>query len=85
MQKDQTSQESKGIGQAEETLPVIVPDTQNEPDTDEQANIEEEKSDDSPESRDQEESSILPQSKDCPAIQETKKIRAFLMSCPFCH
>ncbi len=57
MQKDQTSQESKGIGQAEETLPVIVPDTQNEPDTDEQANIEEEKSDDSPESRDQEESS----------------------------
>src|SRR5437870_5973110 len=57
MQKDQTSQESKGTGQAEETLPVIVPDTQNEPDTDEQANIEEEKSDDSPESRDQEESS----------------------------
>jgi len=57
MQKDQTSQESKEIGQAEETLPVIVPDTQNEPDTDEQANIEEEKSDDLPESRDQEESS----------------------------
>jgi ATP-dependent Lon protease len=57
MQKDQTSQESKGTGQAEETLPVIVPDTQNDPDTDEQANIEEEKSDDSPESRDQEESS----------------------------
>src|SRR6266516_1203209 len=57
MQKDQTSQESKGIGQAEETLPVIVPDTQNETDTDEQANIEEEKSDNSHESRDQEESS----------------------------
>src|SRR5215467_8783621 len=57
MQKDQTSQESKGTGQTEETLPVIVPDRQNESDTDEQANIEEEKPDDSPESQDQEESS----------------------------
>src|SRR5215469_6726311 len=57
MQKDQTSQESKGTGQTEETLPVIVPDRQNESDTDEQANIEEEKPDDSSESQDQEESS----------------------------
>ena len=54
MQKDQTSQESKGTGQAEETLPVIVPDTQDNPDTEEQANIEEEKPDDSREGRDQE-------------------------------
>src|SRR6266699_1978484 len=57
MQKDQASQESKETGQAEETLPVSVPDTQENPDTEEQANIEEEKPDDSRESRDQEESS----------------------------
>ena len=54
MQKDQASQESKETGQAEETLPVIVPDTQDNPDTEEQANIEEEKPGDSPEGRDQE-------------------------------
>jgi ATP-dependent Lon protease len=56
MQKDQASQESKETGQAEETLPVSVPDTQDNPDTEEQANIEEEKPDASRESRDQEES-----------------------------
>ena len=57
MQKDRASQESKETGQAEETLPVSVPDTQDNPATQEQANIEEEKPDDSRESRDQEESS----------------------------
>src|SRR6266852_439950 len=57
MQKDRASQESKETGQAEETLPVIVPDTQDNPDTEEQAIIEEEKPDDSRESGDQEESS----------------------------
>ena len=46
MQKDQASQESKETGQAEEALPVTVPDTQDNPDTEEQANIEEEKPDD---------------------------------------
>ncbi len=56
MQKDRASQESKETGQAEETLPVSVPDTQDNPDTEEQAIIEEEKPDDSRESRDQEES-----------------------------
>lgn len=57
MQKDQASQESKETGQAEETLPVSVPDTQDNPATEEQVIIEEEKPDDSRESRDQEESS----------------------------
>src|SRR6266852_5236935 len=56
MQKDRASQESKETGQAEETLPISVPDTQDNPDTEEQAIIEEEKPDDSRESRDQEES-----------------------------
>src|SRR5216684_7560289 len=56
MKKDRASQESKETGQAEETLPVSVPDTQDNPDTEEQAIIEEEKPDDSRESRDQEES-----------------------------
>src|SRR5260370_36247565 len=57
MQKDRASQKSKKTGQAEETGPVSVTDTQDNPDKEEQAIIEEEKPDDSRESRDQEERS----------------------------
>ncbi len=51
MQKDQFSQESKGTDQTEETLPVTVPDEQNDSDGDEQANTREHTLDDAHESR----------------------------------